>query len=136
MNLTFFEDPISNPNPSFANSSGSGIDWNALIPQWNAIGSQAIAAWGRNPTQQIAGSNVFGIGQGYSPAAINASQAQIQSAIASQNAGPYATRPGTTGTGIGSGVDGIINWVGQNPLPVLVGVVGLVLLFRQPPGKR
>jgi hypothetical protein len=40
------------------------------------------------------------------------------------------------GGGVGSGIDGVMNWIGQNPMIVLGAGIGVYLLFKQPPGRR
>lgn len=124
-----------NINPNY----GSGINWGSVINQGFGLASQIIGAWGRNPTQQIGYGGVTGIGQGYSPAAINQSQAQIQAAIAQQQqAALLANRTGGVG---GSGVaedflGSLTSFVSRNPVPVFGGIFALYLLMREPPRRR
>lgn len=123
-----FED-FGNPN------GGHGIDWQSIINAGFSIGSQAIGAWGHNPTQQI---NVggFPVGQGYSPQAILQAQAAN---TAAQNAALYAQQHGGAGAG-GVGLDdaatSITSFITRNPLLVAGGVLGLFLLMREPPRRR
>ena len=125
----------------YGSEGGSHIDWNSILNQAFGLGSQAIGAWGHNPTQQV-GYGIQGYGQGYSPAAVNQSQAQIQQAIARQQAAArYAAGGGAGGAGgigstVGGGLDGIISWATANPLPVFLGIAGIFLLFREPPRGR
>lgn len=44
----------------------------------------------------------------------------------------------SAGAGIGSGIDGIVNWATANPLIVFAGIAGIYLLTREPPryGRR
>lgn len=116
---------------------GGGIDWNSVINQGFGIGSQIIGAWGRNPTQQI-GAGGSPIGGGYSPAAINTSQAQIQQAIASQQAALQQQRQltGSGGVGLDDAASSITGFITRNPLLVAGGVLGLFLLMREPPRRR
>ncbi len=121
--------------PSY-NPAGSGINWNSM---WNSIfgvGSQAIAAWGQNPSQQVG--NVPGIGQGYSPAAINQSQAAIQAAIAQQQAALGLNNPrNLAGGGIAEDAfGGITNFISRNPIAVAGLAFGAYLLMREPPRRR
>lgn len=115
--------------------SGSSIDWNNVINQGFGIGSQAIAAWGRNPTQQIGNSSVIGIGQGYSPAATLSAQAQAQAAFLAQQRA-LGGGGGAGGVGLDDAATSITGFISRNPLLVAGGVLGLFLLFRQPPGRR
>lgn len=118
-----------------------GSDGGSWWDNWgdNIFGliSQGIGAWGRNPTTQIGSGQVGGIGGGYSPAAIQQQIAAQQQALALQN---QQIRNGQTGTGVGStvgsGLDGVVTWATQNPLPVFLGIGALFLLFKQPPGRR
>jgi hypothetical protein len=124
------------------NSGGSGIDWQSVINQGFGAASQIFGAWGPRPTQQT-GPGGVPIGGGYSPAAYNQSQAQLQQAIAQQQQAALnaqgGVRPGTNtglGTSVGGGVDGIIQWATANPIPVFLGIAGVFLLFREPPRGR
>jgi hypothetical protein len=122
-------------------SDGGGSWWDnwgsQIFNQGISLGSQIIGAWGRNPTQQIG--TVPGVGQGYSPAAVLQAQGQNAAAIAAQQQALLnASRgqSGGVGSTVGGGVDGIINWAAANPIPVFLGIAGVFLLFRQPPGRR
>lgn len=134
-----FDDPISNTRPATYQptrfSNGTPIDWNAVINQGFAIGSQAINAYsGQNTGTQI-GYNpnqggVFAIqgnqsGGGYSNPYANMTPQQIA-----------AYQQGSLGSAAGSGIDGILDWVGKNPMIVLGGAAGAYLLFKPPPGRR
>lgn len=129
-NLGFngFEDQASNPNP---------INWNAILQQAFAVGSHAISAFsGQNTGTQVG----YNTGQG----GVFAIQPNVQN-----NAGGYATNPyaGMTaeqqiayqksiGGGVGSGIDGALSWVTQNPLLVGGIALGAYLLFKDPPRSR
>lgn len=137
MNLTFFEDPISNPNPSFLSAaSGNAIDWNNVINQSFGVGSQAIAAWGRNPSTQVAynpaNGGIFAIP---GPGQVQGQYGQGLTAGQLQQLN-YGQQQGTLGSGVGSGLDGALNWVTKNPLLVGAVALGAFLLFKQPPSRR
>lgn len=122
-----FEDRVSNP---------SRIDWNAILNQAFAVGSHAISAFsGQNTGTQVG----YNAGQG----GVFAIQPQTQ------NAGGYAQNPyanmtpqqiqayqNSVGGGVGSGIDGALNWVTQNPLLVGGIALGAFLLFKDPPRSR
>lgn len=123
-----YEDRISNP---------SRIDWNAIINQSFAVGSQAINAYsgahggvqvGYNPSQ----GGVFAIqpSSGYSDSGYGANP------YANMTPAQVAAYNSSLGSGVGSGVDGILQWASNNPMIVLGGAVGLYLLFREPPRAR
>jgi len=122
-----FEDPVSNPNR---------IDWNAIIQQGFAVGSQAINAFsGQNGGVQV----------GYNPAQGGVFAIQSNQPNQPVYQSPYgnmtpeqiqAYQRNSLGGGVGSGIDGALNWVSQNPLLVGGVVLGAYLLFKQPPGRR
>lgn len=123
--------------PDIFGSSGTTWttgDWMSIINRGFDVGSQAIAAWGRNPSQQVGYSGTVGIGQGYSPAASLQYQAALAQARAYQNNNPQGA--GNLGSTVGGGIDGVIDWATRNPIPVFLGIAGVFLLFRQPPGRR
>jgi hypothetical protein len=118
------------------NTGGGGINWMDIINRGFDVGSQAIGAWGRNPSQQVGNYATKGIGGGYAPAAVqqysnpyaNMTPAQQQALIAAQGGG--------VGSTVGSGVDGMFDWMQRNPLPVFLGIGAAFLLFMKPPGRR
>ncbi len=112
-----------------------GIDWNNIINQAFGVGSQAISAFsGRNSGTQIgynpASQSVFAIQasntRGFDETPIYYAQGQQQAGYGPQGVG---------GT-VGSGVDGIFNWLMSNPLITFGGIAGLYLLFKEPPRRR
>ena len=115
----------------YSNSSTT-LDWNNIINQGFAIGSQIVGAFGKNPTTQVAynpaQNSIFAVGQTgqqtYNPYG-NLTQQQIA-----------ALQQGGVGSTVGGGVDGIVNWFMRNPAILLGGGLALYLLFRQPPGRR
>lgn len=118
-------------------SDSNGSWWDNWGDNIFAIGSQIIGAWGRNPTQQIGSGQVGGIGGGYSPAAIQQQIAAQQAALAAQANNRGGTNAsGGVGSTVGGGLDGVIDWATKNPLPVFLGIAGVFLLFKSPPGRR
>lgn len=129
---------------SDGSDSPGGINWNNILNQAFGVGSQAIQAFGRNPTQQIASYGVTGVGGGYSPASALAAAQQRAGGVSQYNALTPAQQSALLaqqqglGSSVGGGVDGIINWAVANPVPVFLGLAGVFLLFRDPPrgGRR
>jgi len=117
-------------------SSGRNrIDWQSVFNQGVALGSQAIGAWGKRPTTQIAqgnngifaiqASNPSGYGYGYEG---NAMAYQQQAALlAAQQRG---------GVGFDDAATSITSFISRNPLLVGGVVLGAYLLFREPPRRR
>lgn len=109
------------------------LDWNNIINQGFAIGSQIIGAFGRNPTTQI----------GYNPAtggifAIGGQQQvpPYQNPYAGLTADQVRQLQGGVGSTVGGGIDGIVNWLLANPVITFGGIAALYLLFREPPRRR
>ena len=122
------------------------IDWNAIINQGFAIGSQVIGAVGKRPTTQIGYNantdSIFAIG---GAGGTIASGYPVNYATNPYASNPYAANPygnpslgvGTSvGSSLGSGLDGAFNWAAQNPLLVAGGALALFLLFKEPPRRR
>ena len=126
---------IYGPNPTYG-GGGSGVNWNNIWNNIFGVGSQAIAAWGNNPTQQVGNYGTVGIGQGYSPAAIGQSYAQIAAANAQQQAMYGSGRPQSQANSLDGIFGSLTNTISNNPLIFAGAAVGLYLLFRQPPGRR
>jgi hypothetical protein len=118
-------------------TGGSSINWNQMWSNIFGVGSQAIAAWGQNPTQQVGNAGITGIGQGYSPAAVSQGYAAI-AAAQNQQGLQGGVRPNTVGGA--NSLDGIFNsitsTVSANPMIFLGLGVGAYLLFRDPPRRR
>lgn len=104
----------------------------------NNIGSQLIAAFGRQPTQQVGYGNFSIVPNTTAQYNAQAAQynAQAQQNAAQQYYAQQAAYGSTPGGAVGSGLDGIVNWATQNPLIVLGAVGALILLYKQPPGRR
>lgn len=123
-------------NPTYG-GGGSSVNWNNIWNNIFGVGSQAIAAWGNNPTQQVGNYGTVGIGQGYSPAAIGQSYAQIAAAQAQQQQYAGGIRPNTAGgLGLDDAAGSITSFITRNPLLVAGGVLGVYLLMREPPRRR
>lgn len=113
------------------------IDWQRIIDQAFATGSQAINAYsgrtggvqvGYNPQQ----GGIFAIQQTspvYDEAAI----------YARGGVAPYGVNPYTQGPQGGAAEDAlgsVANFVSQHPIWVFGGLAALYLLYRQPPHRR
>src|SRR5687767_527722 len=119
-------------------SGNNSINWNNIINQAFGIGSQAISAFsGRNTGTQI----------GYNPASQSIFAIQPNPRTSFDD-GPvyyaqgqpgvpagYGPQGGVGGT-VGSGVDGIFNWLMSNPLINCGDIAALYLLFKEPPRRR
>jgi hypothetical protein len=115
--------------------SSGGINWNNIINQAFGIGSQAIAAFsGKNTGTQIgynpASQSVFAIQPNQSP------RFDDTPTYYAQGQQPAGYGPQGVGGTVGSGVDGIFNWLMSNPLITFGGIAALFLLFREPPRRR
>jgi hypothetical protein len=99
----------------------------------SSVGSQLIAAFGRNPTQQVSypGAQIIPYTGGQQTHPIYQQQPQL---TPQQMQAYYQAN--TPGAGVGQGIDGIFDWISKNPMIVLAAGAGAYLLFRQPPGKR
>jgi len=118
----------------WGSGGGSGINWQSVINQGFGLGSQAIGAWGHNPTQQIGGAGVLGIGQGYSPAAILNASGGMQRPPTG-----VISNPGLTGANGGVAEDALgslSRFVTQHSGMVFIGIAAMFLLYRQPPSRR
>lgn len=130
-----------NQNQTLGNDTSSGsnrIDWNAIINQGFAIGSQAINAYsGRTTGTQIgynaSNRSIFAIqqtpnyddrfpGVGFANAALNP-------AVQYGAGGPGAV-------GLDDAATSITTYIARNPLLVGGIALGAFLLFREPPSRR
>lgn len=107
------------------------IDWNNVINQGFALASQGFNAFGgqNTGTQFAQGSGgIF---------ALTSRPSYDDSYRYTPTTQQYAVAnsAGVGGT-VGSGVDGIFNWLMSNPLITFGGIAGLYLLFREPPRRR
>lgn len=119
----------------------AGIDWNGIINQAFGIGSHAISAFsGKNSGTQIGynpqSGSVFAIQQSqpirnFDDTGYYTEQQQYAIANAQRN----AAAAGVGGT-VGSGVDGVFNWLMANPLITFGGIAALYLLMKEPPRRR
>lgn len=115
--------PVGNVQNTNSNSNFQQY-WNSGL----SVVSQAIGAWGKNPTLQLSAGGIMPT-QGLIPQQQQPIYQQQQQTI-----DPNA--PVQVGATLGGGLDGIIGWFMANPLVLIGGGVGLYLLFKQPPGRR
>ena len=118
----------------FDDSNGDSV-WQQIFNPSVGLASQIIAALGKRPTQQIGVNGVTALpnvlGQtGYYGTGLYGQTQQYPYGGASQNVGS------TVGNTLGSGLDGIFNWVVANPLVTGAFALGAYLLFREPPRRR
>lgn len=115
------------------------INWNNVINQGFALASQAFNSFGGAHTGTQFGVNSSGGIFALTPARTNYDDGYQYSLSAQQQAALLAAnRTGVSGVGgtVGSGVDGIFNWLLSNPLITFGGIAALYLLFREPPRRR
>lgn len=119
--------------------SNTGIDWNGIINRGFGLASQIFARGGNYQTQQI-GVDGRPIGQGYSPAATLAAQAQAQQAFLQQQQMMANLQNAQYRSGGQNSLDGIagslVNTISNNPLIFGGLALGAYLLFREPPKSR
>lgn len=116
--------PVGNVQTTNGNSRFNDY-WNSSL----SVISQAIGAWGRNPTLQLSAGGIMPT-QGLIP------QQQQQPIYQQQQQTIDPNNPVQVGATLGGGLDGIIGWFMANPLVLIGGGIGLYLLFKQPPGRR
>jgi len=108
---------------------GGGIDWNQIINRSFDLGSQFMQSYGG----RTVGTQTYGSGgQVFAIQAKPSYDDSYQYTL--PNAGVQTT--GGVGGTVGSGVDGIFNWLMANPLITFGGIAALYLLFREPPRRR
>ena len=104
------------------------IDWNAIINRGFDLGSQFMQSYGG----KTVGTQTYGSG-----GQIFAVQSKPSYDDSYQYTVPTnVQQPGGVGGTVGSGVDGIFNWLMSNPLITFGGIAALYLLFREPPRRR
>ena len=113
-------------------SSGGGINWNNVLNQGFALASQAFNSFGGKTvgTQFASNPSAGGV------FALQSQPAYDDTYQYTPAAGQIQTTAGGVGGTVGSGVDGIFNWLMSNPLITFGGIAGLYLLFREPPRRR
>lgn len=125
--------PVYNPNTRPPN-------WLTVFNQSVGLASQAISAWGRNPSAQIQqqySGGVFTI-QGLRPVyddrlvpyANSGTQVPMNYGGQPQNVGS------AVGMGVGTGIDAALGWATSNPMFVIGAGLALYLLFKEPPRRR
>lgn len=126
--------PATPPTISGGGGSGGGFDW-----------SQVFGVITQSAPAIITAIRGQGVPPGYYPSAIpqgnNQQYSQIPPGYAYQNGqlipiDSAASAGAQAGEGIANLTNSVSTFVTQNPLLVLGGVVGLLLLFRQPPSRR
>jgi hypothetical protein len=104
------------------------IDWNAIINRGFDLGSQFMQSYGG----RTVGTQTYGSG-----GQIFAVQAKPTYDDSYQYTVPTSVQqPGGVGGTVGSGVDGIFNWLMANPVITFGGIAALYLLFKEPPRRR
>lgn len=104
------------------------IDWNTIISRGFDLGSQFMQSYGG----KTVGTQTFGSG-----GQVFAVQAKPTYDDSYQYTMPVANaQAGGVGGTVGSGIDGIFNWLMSNPLITFGGAAALYLLFREPPRRR
>lgn len=132
-----FDNSLGMIDFSIGNNISTGqnsLNWNNIINQGFAIGSQLIGAFGRNPTQQIGynqSQGIFAIGQ---PTQVSYQQNNPYANMSPTQIQAY--QQASIGGGVGSGIDSTIAWATKNPLLVFGGIAAVFLLFREPPRRR
>lgn len=121
----------SNPNRSY-----NPLDWNGIINRGFDLASQAFQSFGgRTVGTQTYGSGgqIFAIntqnqGGGYS--------GNPYGSMTAEQIAAYQRAQSRVGGTIGSGVDGIFDWLMENPLITFGGIAAIYLLMREPPRRR
>lgn len=119
----------------FNGGGGNRIDWQSVINQGFALGSQALNSFGgaHTGTQFAQGpQGIFNIAQSGVPSqgygyAYDGGMAQQQALLAAQQRG---------GLGLDDAAGSFMNYITRNPLLVGGVVLGAYLLFREPPKRR
>ena len=106
---------------------GLGIDWNNIINRGFDLGSQFMQSYGG----QTVGTQTYG--SGGQVFAVTNNQPTQQYAPYVPTAGVQVPG-GSVGGTVGSGLDGILNFV-MTPIGLVV-VGGAILLFMRPPGRK
>lgn len=112
----------------YSGSGGGGIDWNSIINRGFDLGSQFMQSYGG----KTVGTQTYGSG-----GQIFAVQSKPSYDDGYQYTLPASVQPtGGVGGTVGSGVDGVFNWLMSNPLITFGGIAAIYLLFREPPRRR
>lgn len=113
------------------------IDWQSVINQGFAIGSQIVGAIGKRPTTQIASgqSGIFAVNP---PAGAYSEMppGYYQLASQQQTAALLAAQQNRSGLGADDALGSVLSFVQRNPLFVGAIALGLFLLFKEPPRRR
>lgn len=133
-----FTTPVYNPGSPNVVPVGSPQPVSNTMQVFNttaSLVSQILQGWAKNPTNQVA---VGGVGVIPNPGVLaTQAQAQAQAAAAQQYNPATGQRYSSNSPGgaLGSGLDGIINWATNNPIPVFL-IIGGIVLFMRDPKKR
>ena len=124
--------PVYNPNTRPPN-------WLTVFNQSVGLASQAMSAWGRNPSTQIGqqySGGVFTI-QGLRPVYDDRMIPYANSGTqVPMNYGQPQNVGSAVGRGVGSGIDAALAWATSNPMFVIGTGLALYLLFKEPPRRR
>jgi hypothetical protein len=114
------------------------IDWNSIINQGFAIGSQAIGAFGKRPTTQVAAGQggIFAINAPNATYSNGVPPGYYQLAAQQQTAALLAAQQNRNRLGVDDAIGSILSYIERNPLFVGAIVLGLFLLFKEPPRRR
>lgn len=114
------------------------IDWQSVINQGFAVGSQAIAAFGKKPSTQVAAGpgGVFSINPA-NPTYSQVPPGYYDIAAQQQTAALLAAQQqNRNGLGADDAIGSVLQFVQRNPLFVGAIALGLFLLFKEPPKRR
>lgn len=106
------------------------IDWNSIINRGFDLGSQFMQSYGG----RTVGTQTYG--SGGQVFAVQSKPSYDDSYQYTVPTGGMQSVGGGVGGTVGSGVDGIFNWLMSNPLITFGGIAALYLLFKEPPRRR
>jgi hypothetical protein len=131
-NGTIFSTPTT--FPTITSSGGSGNNVQHYFDTVATLVSQFLGSRGRYQTSQVLAG-----GNGPTSVPINyGNQPAYQNPYAQMTPAQLAAyQRGLNPNGVAeSAFSGISDFIGKNPVPVLLGAIGIYLLFREPPRRR